>query len=253
MEWKENLKLMNKYTKYYFLFLLFGLLLQPMANLSANDETRLYKTEKINKQNFDTKIWKEEVSQLKYPKKKKVEKIEKKKNENLTNRTTRSTNPDINFDFNLEKLLKGGLWFFVITLLLYVLINYIGGTKILYNANVRRKLPVALEDIETNLVAVDVESFLKQALKENDYRLAIRLYYLAIIKRLALNGAIVWKRDKTNGHYMRELRRAKHTKLQEFRNVTRIFEYVCYSDILFDKGKFEEVRIDFRNLLTALK
>ena len=67
------------------------------------------------------------------------------------------------------------------------------------------------------------------------------------------NTAITWKKDKTNGHYMNEMRRSNHPKLQEFRSVTRVFEYVWYSDTQFDGGKFEEVRTDFKSLLTALK
>ena len=52
---------------------------------------------------------------------------------------------------------------------------------------------------------------------------------------------------------MNEMRRSNHPKLQEFRSVTRVFEYVWYSDTQFDGGKFEEVRTDFKSLLTALK
>lgn len=127
------------------------------------------------------------------------------------------------------------------------------GDAVLVNKEVKRRKPVTLAEIETNLQEADVEGFLKQALADKDYRLAIRLYYLAIIKELSAKGVIEWKKDKTNGHYMRELRSKNHPKLKDFRAVTRIFEYVWYSNMAFDGGQFEEVRINFKDLLASIK
>ena len=54
------------------------------------------------------------------------------------------------------------------------------------------------EKIEENIHESDLDKFIKQAESEEKYNLAIRLYYLAIIKELSLGKLIKWKRNKTN-------------------------------------------------------
>ena len=53
-------------------------------------------------------------------------------------------------------------------------------------------------DLE-NLKEADIDSFLDDALRNQDYRLTVRLMYLNIIKSLANKELINWKIDKTNG------------------------------------------------------
>lgn len=243
---------MKQYFKYHILFLILaiGTCLTPLA-VANNDATKDYKKQELNTQkvNFVSKDWKDASSGLVYQKQKKAEKKKKKNTiDNIPN--TPTVNPP---SFSLKDFSQAVLIFFAIVVLAFVVFRAIAGDAILVNKQVERNKPVTLEEIETNLEKADVESFLDKALREKDYRLAVRLYYLAIIKKLSLAGAIKWQKDKTNGHYTKEMRRAGHPKLKEFRNVTRIFEYVWYSDAQFDEGKFQEVRTDFKDLLTTLK
>jgi hypothetical protein len=255
MEWKENPNYytmnIKKYIKYCFFLMTLWLLLVPSTSLSANDATDGYKIEKLNTKKFDTQTWKDVSANMKYAKKKKVEKKPKKVNPSTgrANTPRPTSGPPMSF----RDFAQGVLIFLAVILLAFVIFKAVAGDAILSNKQVGRKTPISLEEIETNLEEADVEGFLKQALTNKDHRLAIRLYYLAILKELSLKRAIIWKKDKTNGHYMNEMRRSKHSKLQDFRTVTRIFEYVWYSDAQFDSGQFEEVRTDFKKLLTALK
>jgi len=226
------------------------LLLISASLVVANDETEAYKKDALSLQPLDQKAWASSAKGLKYstkPKAKKKEKIASSSN------TPTPINPPEPPAITFQQFAQGMLIFLAVLILAYVIFKAIAGDAILTGKKVRRKKKISLEDIETNLQEADVESFLQKALKEGDYRLAVRLYYLAIIKELSLNNIINWKKDKTNGHYMRELRRKKYPKLEEFRNATRIFEYVWYSDAPFDGAKFKEVRADFKNLLVAIK
>jgi len=243
---------MKQVFKYYSLLFLVALSMCFASGAVANnDATQDYKTQKLNtrRTQFVSKEWKNAANGLVYQKEKKKE-PKKKKNEVTRTPNTPSVNPPA---FSLKDFSQAVLIFFAIVVLAFVVFRAIAGDAILVNKQIERNKPVTLEEIETNLERADVESFLDKALKGKDYRLAVRLYYLAIIKKLSLAGAIKWKKDKTNGHYTKEMRRAGHPQLKEFRNVTRIFEYVWYSDAQFDGGKFEEVRTDFKNLLAALK
>ncbi len=131
--------------------------------------------------------------------------------------------------------------------MVYVIIRLIGGNSIFGNKKLEQPKVYTLDDIEDNLHEVNVEAFLDEALKANNYRLAIRLYYLNILKKLSLSRQIIWKRDKTNGMYLREM--YEHPQVEQFRKLTYIYEYVWFNDELnFDSTDFERLRPDFRKM-----
>lgn len=268
MEWKEKTKLMvnwNKslavYTncitcnmKKYLVYLswLVVLMLWQAPLSIANDATDNYQAEELSVASFDQKEWKDSKAGMQYSKKPKAKK-KKKKRTNVSNGTGELPSPRSAPNINFQDLAQTLLIFFAVLILAFIILRVVAGDAILANEPVKQRPPISLEDIETNLQEADVEGFLKQALVEKNYRLAIRLYYLAIIKELAAKGIIEWKRDKTNGQYLRELRQKKHPQVQKFKKVTRIFEYVWYSNMTFEEEQFEEVRINFKNLLASIK
>lgn len=242
--------------KKYSLYIVWVLLLLIGINTSfyANDATEMYRKENIKLKKFDGEEWKSLTSGMKFSKKPKAKKTKKQKsNAGAGTGTILPPRPRPSSPYTFKDFAQTMLLFLAVIVLAFVIFKAVAGDAILVNRDVKRRKPVTLEEIETNLQEADVEGFLKQSLADKDYRLAIRLYYLAIIKELAAKGVIDWKKDKTNGHYMRELRKKKHPKLQDFQNVTRIFEYVWYSNMVFDGGQFEEVKINFKNLLAAIK
>lgn len=258
MEWKKKakpkLKEMKKYKLYISLMLSF--LLCFAANSYANDATKAYQGEKLKVKKIDQQKWKASAEGMQFSKKPKAKKKKKKKATNNTSGTGNAEAPRPPREpstFTFKDFAQTTLIFLAVIILAFVIFKVVAGDAILVNKEVRRRKPVTLAEIETNLQEADVEGFLKQALADKDYRLAIRLYYLAIIKELSAKGVIEWKKDKTNGHYMRELRSKNHPKLKDFRAVTRIFEYVWYSNMAFDGGQFEEVRINFKDLLASIK
>ncbi len=211
-----------------------------------NDATALYQEQPISAQTFDASIWKNTSKDMKFSTKTKVKKVPKRVD---------STPMPVNNEVDQTTVFSARtlLLLLAMVLLVFVIYRAVAGNAILINKPIERRQPIALKDIETNLQEADVESFLAQALRDKDYRLAIRLYYLAIIKELSAKGLIEWKRDKTNGQYLRELRKKKYPQVSAFKGVTRVFEYVWYSNMAFDGGQFEEVRIDFNNLLQSIK
>lgn len=146
------------------------------------------------------------------------------------------------------EVLKYSLFGLVILVLAFIVIRLIAGGSVFGNKKVEKEKIFTLEDIEDNLHEVDVESFLNNALLQRDFRLAIRLYYLAILKELSLSGKILWKKDKTNGVYLREM--YSHPNITDFRETTYIYEYVWFNETMpFGTDDFEKARPVFRNML----
>ena len=63
-----------------------------------------------------------------------------------------------------------------------------------------------MDNLDQYIHETDLERFLREALAQGNYTLAIRLYYLQVIKDLSAKSAIRWSREKTNRDYQRELR-----------------------------------------------
>ncbi len=108
-----------------------------------------------------------------------------------------------------------------------------------------------ISQLEENLLESDLERTLRLALEQENYRAAVRIYYLMVIKALWTGNFIQWKKDKTNGAYLRELRgNAVHGA---FRNATRAFEAIWYGDHDINATNFAQLVPLFDQLLADLK
>jgi hypothetical protein len=154
--------------------------------------------------------------------------------------------------------LAGGLlvflkWFFIIggiCFLAFLIYRFVGEGNIFGTPS--RKIGVDSEEIdlnniEENLETAELDPIIKKAIAAKNFPLAIRLYYLAILKELTLAGAIVWKKDKTNRIYVQEMQ--PHPLMETFRQVTTIFERVWYGDTPLDEAGFEQIQPSFQGLL----
>jgi len=108
---------------------------------------------------------------------------------------------------------------------------------------------ITIENIEDHIYESDLDRFIREAAEGKQYALAIRLYYLAIIKELSLNKTIQWKKDKTNKDYLREMR--KTNLFQSFREVTRMFERIWYGQVDFSESDYQKVKPKFEALVKA--
>ena len=148
-------------------------------------------------------------------------------------------------------------WFFIIgavVLLAYLILRFVGEGNI-FGTKKRRisdpSVQIDLEHIEENLETADLDPLIRQAIADKNYALAVRLYYLAILKELHLKGAIDWKKDKTNRIYLREMR--EHPSFENFKNTTSVFERVWYGSQTIDEPGFEIIQPYFQSLLKNIQ
>jgi len=136
--------------------------------------------------------------------------------------------------------------------LIALLIRSILGYGKAKNKKIRRDADegIDIKKIEENIHEADMESFIRLAKEAGDFNLAIRLYYLAILKELSLQKAIKWKIDKTNNEYLREMRdRPEYTEL---RDLTLVFERSWYGDHRLDAATFARLEPPFRQFIDRL-
>jgi hypothetical protein len=98
---------------------------------------------------------------------------------------------------------------------------------------------------------MDIEALLEQARRSGDFKAAVRLYYLKLLKRLHEMEKIVWKKEKTNRDYLSELF-AKDFHFQRMRGLTLSYESVWYGDHDINPESFQRICSQFESVFTEL-
>ena len=138
--------------------------------------------------------------------------------------------------------------------ILYLLARFLTGGNIFAIRSRKIKhadASVEFDRIEEDLPAADLDEYIRQALAQKNYILAIRLYHLSIIRELSASGAVEWKKGKTNRVYLQEMQ--NNGLYEPFRRATRVFEKVWYGESAFGEADFAVVQPDFQSLLNRAR
>lgn len=114
----------------------------------------------------------------------------------------------------------------------------------------RDGVEITLDNLEEYLHETDLDRFLRAALADGNYALAIRIYYLQIIKDLSGKGLIRWAKEKTNRDYLREMRR--HHLSEDFVFVTCSFERIWYGNAPLDASGYNRLEPRFSGFLQGI-
>jgi hypothetical protein len=99
-------------------------------------------------------------------------------------------------------------------------------------------------DIHEDIKGIDFNARIAAAVQENNFRLAVRWYYLKQLNTLNSKGLIVWQAYKTNIDYLKELKSQNHKN--EFKTISGIYDYVWYGQYEISQGNFSGVEDQFR-------
>ncbi len=88
------------------------------------------------------------------------------------------------------------------------------------------------------------DALIAEAEIKSEFNLATRYLFLRTLKNLADRGFINFTAEKTNKEYLKEME--AHNYYDEFRELTRDYEYTWYGQFLIDKGKYEKLKGEFR-------
>ena len=236
--------------RFKILLILFCAFLSPLSITYASEiSTELVhaplpvsKKDRVKK--LDRGVWQSEISQLDYSK------------DYTTQTNTNYTPPSLSFIEDLINFFTACAIFlkFLGLIVLVVFIYFIikrsmvqlnsksSNIKLDYNT-------LDLDEVERNLLDIDLDYLLNEAMKANDYRIALRLYYIMCIKSLALKNIIDWKKDKPNGKYVEALQ--THALGSIFKDVTARYESIWFGNSFKneDYSENEEKFIILKNLI----
>ena len=147
----------------------------------------------------------------------------------------------------LLKILAAAFIIFVIYLIVKAIMN--GEGTWVFGKSSDKKV-INYEEIEKNIHLVDFEKLIKETLKNGENRLAIRYYYLWLLKIMSAKQLIEWDVEKTNSDYLYEI---KNSAIQsQFEYVSYLYNYIWYGEFELDEVTFVKAKKAFDNLINSL-
>jgi hypothetical protein len=205
--------------------------------------TQQYKNEKVALKKFDDKKWKKVVGNTNYDE----EKRDKPKEREKRNSTSSSGG---SMPWN-GAILQPIAYLLIIGIVVWILFYIVKNTSLEQKL---KKTTVVKSDFEApieNIEDMDIHSLLDQARAAGNFRLATRLYYLSILKKLNEHGLITWKKDKTNHDYLSELF-SREYYFEEMSGLTLSYEQVWYGDHTLTETSFQKLASRFETVYQKL-
>jgi len=108
----------------------------------------------------------------------------------------------------------------------------------------RRSKSISVSDVyNENIHEVDFSKLVADAKTVNDYRIAVRFYYLWVLKVMSEKKIIKWHVDKTNTEYLYEI---KNPDVKEgFRFLSYVFDYCWYGEFDINESEFDQIEQSF--------
>lgn len=100
------------------------------------------------------------------------------------------------------------------------------------------------DEIPEDIFAIQYQREIEKAVAQGQYRLAIRLHFLQMLKNLSEKQLITYKQDKTNLDYLMEM--SARPYYPAFFRLTRHFEYSWYGHFDVAEEVYRQIAGEFR-------
>lgn len=115
----------------------------------------------------------------------------------------------------------------------------------------KKKVAEKLVYEEDDIHEVDLDILLQKAIVSENYRLAIRYYYLLVLKELSAKKLISYHKEKTNTAYKFELEKGQIR--DSFSYLSYVYTYVWYGEFEINKDEFKKAQTNFSSFKTLIK
>jgi len=154
--------------------------------------------------------------------------------------------------FGQQTWFKTLVWLIIIGAFVTFLVTYLSGS----NINLFRKKNVITtehdsEEMPEDIFAINYQKEIDKAAATGNYRLAVRLMFLQLLKNMSERNIINYKQDKTNFDYLSELHATSW--YQPFFKVTRNYEYSWYGKFDISQDAYQLIQKDFDQFKNQLR
>ena len=168
--------------------------------------------------------------------------IEKQKNEQPKNQT----------NYINQQWLRTLFWILLIAGFVSLLVWFLATSDINLFRNKQKTIAddVLAQEEGENIFEMNFEKEMRNAINDENYRLAVRLMYLRTLKDLSDRNLIKYTHEKTNSDYLFQLAASPYYK--KFFRLTRSFDYTWYGKFPLSRDGFSTVQHDFNNFKQQL-
>jgi hypothetical protein len=163
---------------------------------------------------------------------------------------------DIEISESAGNNIENTFYLFLALVMLWAIIKLINADvfSVFYIRNKSQSSQIAGEWLTDNIHGIDFDKQITEAVTKKNYRIAVRLFYLYTLKKLADKQLIAWEINKTNHDYNEELSKsAEGSRLQQdFEQATYYFEYVWYGDFKVNDSQFEKAKLLYEQFIQKI-
>jgi hypothetical protein len=123
------------------------------------------------------------------------------------------------------------------------------GTWVFGKSSEKNIVPVT--DIESNIHVADFKSLIEIAESEKNYRLAVRYYYLWLLRSLTNAQLIDYDVEKTDSDYLYELQ--SKTNRDQFSYTSYLYNYIWYGEFDVNTQQFDKAKHAFTTFINNVK
>ncbi|MEN0003810.1 MAG: DUF4129 domain-containing protein [Bacteroidota bacterium] len=219
--------------------------------LSANGYGQSEQTQQVDEvesRSFDREHWQATIKDIDYSGEQLDEQKKKKKSDAEKGRggtlPPESSGPSSYISSPLAGTILKVLVICGLVVVVFFILRSFLGLGLPFNRKVKSKVAdIDLDALEDNLHESDFERFIQQALAQKDFALAVRLYYLHLLKGLSERSLIKWKKEKTNRDYLLEL--GNSPLADSFSQITLIFDRVRYGGDHLQEADYHRIAPQF--------
>ncbi|WP_335964368.1 DUF4129 domain-containing protein [Galbibacter sp. PAP.153] len=113
------------------------------------------------------------------------------------------------------------------------------------------KKTIQFEDVESNIYKTDFNTLIAEATATKNYRLAIRYYYLWLLKELSEKEFIEYDVEKTNSDYFNELQNEELKS--KFSYASYLYNYIWYGEFSIQAEQYNTASNRFENFIKNIK
>lgn len=110
---------------------------------------------------------------------------------------------------------------------------------------------IGFKEVSENIHEIDFDKLIEEAVARKDFRRAVRLYFLRVLKVLSDKELIAWKADKTNYDYYLELRESRYQG--PFKELSFLYEYIWYGDFGITEDVYKGASEKFKEFNNQVK
>lgn len=154
--------------------------------------------------------------------------------------------------FSVSKPFQQLLWIIVLCGFIGIVLWYLSSSNILLFRKRAKKIAPEeeTEQLTDDIFSIQYDKEIAKAAAAKNFRLAVRLWYLQMLKILSYKGLIDYRYGRTNNDYLSQLLNTPHHR--HFFRLTRNFEYTWYGQFEPSGDAYEMMQADFANFKKAV-